>query len=179
MNAACVKQSLLDQIQDLSKHPELYCQNPGRDFTRNRKLTFSTLISFILNMHGGSLTSEVIDYFFNDGRSVSPSAVVQMREKLKAEAFRALLLGFNRQMEKMSSPGGESDLRILAVDGSDIQLPANPDDVDAFIPGANGNRAYNLVHLNALYDLNQRIYLDAVIQKRKKWNEHKALIQMA
>ena len=179
MNAACVKQSLLDQIQDLSKHPELYCQNPGRDFTRNRKLTFSTLISFILNMHGGSLTSEVIDFFFNDGRSVSPSAVVQMREKLKAEAFRALLLGFNRQMEKISSPRGESDLRILAVDGTDIQLPANPDDVDAFIPGANGNRSYNLVHLNALYDLNQRIYLDAVIQKRKKWNEHKALIQMA
>ena len=178
MNAACVKQSLLDQIQDLAKHPELYCKNPGRDFTRNRKLTFSTLISFILNMHGGSLTSEVIDFFFNDGRSVSPSAVVQMREKLKAEAFRALLLGFNRQMEKMSSPRGESDLRILAVDGSDIQLPANPDDVDAFIPGVNGNRSYNLVHLNALYDLNQRIYLDAVIQKRKKWNEHKALIQM-
>ena len=80
MDAACVKQSLLDQIQNLAEHPELYCRNPGRDFTRNRKLTFSTLISFILNMHGGSLTNEVIDFFIKDGCSVSPSAVVQMRK---------------------------------------------------------------------------------------------------
>lgn len=178
MDAACVKQSLLDQIQDLAKHPELYCKNPGRDFTRNRKLTFSTLISFILNMHGGSLTSEVIDFFSTDGRIVSSSAVVQMRDKLKAEAFRALMLGFNRQMEKISTPKAENGLRILAVDGSEIQLPTNPDDEDSFFPGANGQKPYNLVRLNALYDLKLRVYLDAVIQKRKNWNEHKALIQM-
>ena len=78
MDAACVKQSLVNQIQKLAEHPELYSQNPGRDFTRNRKLTFCTLISFILNMHGGSLTNEIIDYFFKDGISVSSSAVVQM-----------------------------------------------------------------------------------------------------
>jgi hypothetical protein len=179
MNAACVKQSLLDQIQVLSKHPELYCHNPGRDFTRNRKLTFSTLISFILNMHGGSITNEVIDYFLKGGCIVSPSAVVQMRDKLKAEAFRALLLGFTRQMEEVMNPRTESGLRILAVDGSDIQMPVDPDDVESFFPGANGQKPYNLAHLNALYDLKQRIYLDAVIQKRLNWNEHKALIKMA
>ena len=179
MNAACVKQSLLDQIQELSKHPELYCQNPWRDFTRNRKLTFSTLISFILNMHGGSITNEVIDYFLKGGCIVSPSAVVQMRGKLKAEAFRALLLGFTRQMEEVMNPRTENGLRILAVDGSDIQMPVNPDDVESFFPGANGQKPYNLAHLNALYDLKQRIYLDAVIQKRLNWNEHKALIKMA
>jgi hypothetical protein len=179
MDAACVKQSLLDQIRNLAEHTELYCQNPGRDFTRNRKLTFSTLISLILNMHGGSLTNEVIDFFFKGGCNVSPSAVVQMRNKLKSEAFRALLLGFNKQMEKLSTPKVENGLRILAVDGSEIQLPTNPDDVDSFFPGANGQKPYNLVRLNALYDLKLRIYLDAVIQKRNNWNEHKALIQMA
>ena len=179
MNAACVKQSLLDQIQDLAKHPELYCQNPGRDFTRNRKLTFSTLLSFILNMHGGSLTNEVIDFFFKAGCDVSSSAVVQMRNKLKAEAFRALLLGFNKQMEKISTPKTESGLRILAVDGSDIQIPMDPDDKDSFYPGVNGQKPYNLIHLNALYDLLQRIYLDAVIQKSRNQNEHRALIEMA
>lgn len=179
MDAACVKQSLLDQIENLAEHPELYCQNPGRDFTRKRKLNFSALLSFILNMHGGSMTHEIIDFFLEKGISVSTSAVVQMRDKLKAEVFRALLLGFNKQMEEVSTPKTENGLRIIAVDGSDIQIPTNPDDVDSFFPGSNGQKPYNTIHLNAIYDLQQRIYLDAVIQKNMKQNEHKALIEMA
>ena len=59
MDAACVKRSLVEQIQKLSEHPELYCRDPGRDFTRKRKLSFCTLISFILNMRGGPLTNEI------------------------------------------------------------------------------------------------------------------------
>ena len=179
MNAACVKQSLLDQIENLAEHPELYCQNPGRDFTRKRKLSFSALVSFILDMHGGSMTHEIIDFFLEKGISVSTSAVVQMRDKLKAEVFRALLLGFNKQMEEVSAPKTENGLRILAVDGSDIQIPVNTNDAESFFPGTNGQKPYNLLHMNALYDLKQRIYLDAIIQKRLNWNEHKALIEMA
>ena len=179
MNAACAKQSLLDQIENLAEHPELYCQNPGRDFTRKRKLSFSALVSFILNMHGGSMTHEIIDFFLEKGISVSTSAVVQMRDKLKAEVFRALLLGFNKQMEEVSAPKTENGLRILAVDGSDIQIPVNTNDAESFFSGTNGQKPYNLLHMNALYDLKQQIYLDAIIQKRLNWNEHKALIEMA
>ena len=179
MDAACVKRSLVKQIQKLSEHPELYCRSPGRDFTRKRKLPFCTLISFILNMRGGPLTSEIIDFFSNEKSIVSSSAVVQMRDKLKPEAFRSLLINFNSQMENMEQPETENGLRILAVDGSDIQMPMNPDDEDSFYPGVNGQKPYNLIHLNALYDLLQRTYLDAVIQKSRKQNEHKALIELA
>ena len=179
MDAACVKRSLVKQIQKLSEHPELYCRSPGRDFTRKRKLPFCTLISFILNMRGGPLTSEIIDFFSNEKSIVSSSAVVQMRDKLKPEAFRSLLINFNSQMENMEQPETENGLRILAVDGSDIQMPMNPDDEDSFYPGVNGQKPYNLVHLNAIYDLLQRTYLDAVIQKSRKQNEHKALIELA
>ena len=178
MDAACVKQSLLDQIENLAEHPEFYCQNPGRDFTRKRKLNFSALVSFILNMQGGSMTHEIIDFFLENGISISTSAVVQMRDKLKAEAFRALLLGFNKQMEEVSIPKMENGLRILAVDGSDIQIPVNANDEESFFPGTNGQKPYNLLHMNALYDLKQQIYLDAIIQKRLNWNEHKALVEM-
>lgn len=179
MDAACVKQSLVKQIQKLSEHPELYCRNPGRDFTRKRKLSFCTLISFILNMRGGPLTSEIIDFFSDEKCIVSSSAVIQMRDKLKPEAFRSLLINFNSQMENMKQPETENGLRILAVDGSDIQMPTDPDDEDSFYPGVNGQKPYNLVHLNAVYDLLQRTYLDAVIQKSRTQNEHKALIELA
>ena len=179
MDAACVKQSLVEQIQKLSEHPELYCRSPGRDFTRKRKLSFCTLVSFILNMCGGPLTSEIIDFFSNERFIVSSSAVVQMRDKLKPEALRSLLINFNYQMEDMKHPKTENGLRILAADGSDIQMPTDPDDEDSFFPGVNGQKPYNLIHLNALYDLLQRTYLDAVIQKSRKQNEHKALIELA
>ena len=179
MDAACVKRALVEQIQKLSEHPELYCRNPGRDFTRTRKLTFFTLISFILNMRGGPLPSEIIDFFSNEQSIVSSSAVVQMRDKLKPEAFRSLLINFNSQMESIKNSETKNELRILAVDGSDIQLPMDPDDADSFYPGANGQKPYNLIHLNALYDLLQRTYLDAVIQKSRKQDERKALIELA
>ena len=179
MDAACVRQSLLNQIQSLSEHPEFYCQNPGRDFTRKRKLTFCTLIHFILNMHGRSLTNEVIDYFCCNGSSVSSSAVVQMRDKLKPDVFKDLLIGFNSRMEEITPARTVNDLRILAVDGTEIQTPTNPDDVDSYYPGTNGQKPYNMIHLTALYDLLQRTYLDVVVQKSKKQLERKALIQMS
>ena len=46
--------------------------------------------------------------------------------------------------------GQSSHLRLLAVDGSDIQIATNPDDEDTYFPGANGQKPYSLIHLNAL-----------------------------
>lgn len=69
-------------------------------------------------------------------------------------------------------------MRILAIDGSAIQIAINPNDIDSFFPGTNGQKSYNLLHLNALYDLKHHIYIDAVIQKAKFLNEHKSFIDM-
>jgi hypothetical protein len=44
--------------------------------------------------------------------------------------------------------------------------------------GANGQKPYNLFHLNALYDLQRKIYTDAIVQGRKQWNEHRAFVTM-
>jgi IS4 transposase len=129
-------------------------------------------------MHGGSLTNEVLDYFCCEGSNVSPSAVVQMRDKLKAGVFKDLLIGFNSRMEEITPTRTENGLRILAVDGTEIQTPTDPDDADSYYPGTNGQKPYNMIHLTALYDLLQRTYLDVVVQKSKNQHERKALIQM-
>ena len=65
----------------------------------------------------------------------------------------------------------EEDFRVLAVDGSDIQIPTNPKDVETFFPGSNGQSPYNLLHLNAMYDLNNWNYADITFGR----NEHTAL----
>lgn len=67
---------------------------------------------------------------------------------------------------------------MLAVDGSDIQIAANPDDVDSFVQNKENSKPYNLIHLNAMYDVLSKIYVDAIIQKNKTSNERKALTDM-
>lgn len=64
------------------------------------------------------------------------------------------------------------------MNGSDIQIATNPGDLSSYHPGANGQNPYNLLHLNALYDLENHIYTDTVVQGRRDCNEHDALQKM-
>ena len=65
------------------------------------------------------------------------------------------------------------------MDGSDIHIPTDPDDKDTFYRANNDVKGYNLMHLNALYDIMNRRYIDAVLQVSRCENEHTALISMA
>ena len=125
-------------------------------------------------MESKSLTNELIDAFDSKPDFPSASAFVQQRSKIKAEAFKAIFDGFTSSISK----DNDSEMRILAVDGSDVQIATNPYDLSSFHPGANGQKPYNLLHLNALFDLKQKIYTDAVIQGRMDYNEHSSLQEM-
>lgn len=173
MNPKQIKRILLSEIELLSNNVTSYIRNPGRDFSRNRKLSFSTIIKSIIGMESKSLTNELID-IFNISDLPSASAFVQQRQKVKPEAFKAIFDGFtfkilNRAKENMA---------ILAVDGSDIQISTNPNDITSYHPGTNGQKPYNLLHLNALYDLEKHLYTDVVIQGKLNTNEHSALQEM-
>ncbi len=99
---------------------------------------------------------------------------VQQRTKLKPEAFEAVFKSFSQNL----CLDGGIDFPVLAIDGSDIQIPTNPDDASSYFPGANGQKDYNLLHMNALYNLDRHIYVDAVIQNRRNWNEHEAFVSL-
>lgn len=47
-----------------------------------------------------------------------------------------------------------------------------------FFPGVNGQKPYNLVHLNAMYDILSNTCQDIVVQDRMNWAEQDALNQM-
>lgn len=102
------------------------------------------------------------------------STFTQQRNKIKPEAFKAIFDGFSKDIMTKFPDG----MPIFAVDGLDIQIATNPDDSESYFPGENGQKGYNLLHLNALYEINHQIYADSIIQKRKDWNEHKALQEM-
>mgnify|MGYP003292243017 CR=1 FL=1 len=169
-----IKKLLLSEIKSVADRCNDFCVKPGIHFTRNRKLPFETVIRTVIGMESKSLTNELINIFDANPALPSTSAFVQQRYKIKPEAFKAIFDGFTAQIANETS----AEFRILAVDGSDIQIATNPDDLSSYHPGANGQKPYNLIHLNALYDLNQHIYTDAVIQGKMNWNEHSALQEM-
>ena len=169
-----IKKLLLSEISSVSNDADKYCLDPQRNFSRTRKLPFDVVLKGIIGMESGSLTNELIDIFNASPNMPSASAFVQQRSKIKPEALKAVFKGFTENILKESP----SDLPILAVDGSDIQIATNPSDETTYYPGANGKKGYNILHLNALYDLKQHIYTDAIIQGKTDKNEHIALQKM-
>ena len=50
-----VKQTLLNDISDMAKNPGTFSKHPEKDFSRNRKISFQTLLHFYLSMEGRSI----------------------------------------------------------------------------------------------------------------------------
>lgn len=174
MKPKYLKKLLLSEIKAVAEKSDDFCIDSSRNFSRKRKLSFETVVKTIIGMESKSLTNELIDAFDSKPDFPSASAFVQQRSKIKAEAFKAIFDGFTSSISK----DNDSEMRILAVDGSDVQIATNPYDLSSFHPGANGQKPYNLLHLNALFDLKQKIYTDAVIQGRMDYNEHSSLQEM-
>lgn len=170
-----IKNTLHAAIRDMAKHPEDFCRNPEKDFTRKRKLSFEKLLTLLVKMGGHSLRDEMLDCLDFKELPASVSALVQQRSKLLPEALEYLFQEFTNRCQK---PKLYKGYRLLAVDGSDLQFAANPNDPLSYFPGVNGQKPYSFLHLNALYDLNSNLYLDAIVQKRREANENAALVSM-
>ncbi len=169
-----VKKLLLSEIKSVADRFNEFCAISDKHFTRNRKLPFETVMKTIIGMESKSLTNELINAFDVNPDLPSASAFVQQRSKIKPEAFKSVFDGFTSKIVKNFS----KEFRILAVDGSDIQIATNPKELSSYHQGVNGKKPYNLLHLNALYDLENHIYTDAVIQGSMDTNEHSALQEM-
>jgi len=80
-------------------------------FIRQRKLTFSPLIFFLINLVKGSYQDE-LDHFFKSGfgfdvvkRVVSKTALTKARMKLKYEAFVDFIMNISRPVKLMTLKG--------------------------------------------------------------------------
>ncbi len=175
MKPDTVKKELNNAIQAVTDTKWLFSVRPGKDNTRNRKFPFQTMLSAILAFRGGTLNREIMDFFGLDPSIGTSSAFIQRRARILPEAFEFLFQYFTNKIDENKLYHG---LRLLAVDGSDLRIAANPNDPDSFFPGVNGQKAYNLLHINAMYDLLQHIYVDAILQKSRCSDESGALTDM-
>ena len=170
-----IKYKLTEAIMQLSEVSWMFVKKPGRDFTRKRKLSFDRIVSLLLAMEGGSLTTELLNYFGCSADVATSSAFVQQRGKIHPSAFSSLFDLFVQKTDKEKYYKG---LRLIAADGSDIHIPTNPNDQESYFPPKENLGAFNLLHLDAMYDLLQHTYTDAILVGQRKANERNSLCDM-
>ena len=171
-----LKTLLLREINSLDRSK--YAKCPGIDFTRSRKLPFNTLVETMLRMEGKSMGNELISAFPKASETPSVSAFFQQRSKLKAGVFDDLFHSLVLSVESIQSPKTFNGLRLLAIDGTDIHIPTDRTHTETLLSLKQGTQTYNMMHMNAIYDLLQHTYVDEVIQNYNEMNEHKAFIEM-
>lgn len=58
-----VKKNLLSIISDMQTISHLFVRHPDKDFSRNRKLSFSDTIQFFLSMKGNTIRKEWLEFW--------------------------------------------------------------------------------------------------------------------
>lgn len=176
--ANCVKETLKKCIASLDSIKTLYLSNPEKDFTRTRKISFKDFINICLQMEGGSLQNELMKFYDFDADAVPcKSAFFQQRSKVSSEALHILFCAFTELLMEIDNPKTYTGYRLLACDGSDINIPYNPEDVESFHQ-VEGKKGFNQLHLNAFFDILNGIYIDCVLDSDRKSHERDAFNYM-
>lgn len=168
-----VKNNLLNIISEMASHPEDFSKHPESDFSRNRKLNFSTLLRLIVSMQAGTVKDELLKFFSYDKNTISNSAFFQQRAKLANNTLPYLFYAFNN---RYAFTLYKDKYQLLASDGSSFTFTRNPLDPDSFFaPDGKTTNGYNQVHVIPLFDLLSKRYTDCVVQPIRKKNEFRAL----
>jgi len=123
-------------------------------------------------MGGNSISGELLEYFDYRVDVATASAFAQQREKISSSALPFLFRNFTDSTSNIKTYRG---YRLLAADGSSIDICTNPDDSETYFPSKPYRKSFNQLHLNVLYDLCSKLYTNVLIQPKRKINEIRAL----
>jgi len=171
-----VRDKLNMAIAEISQISWLFSRDPGVDFTRKRKLPLDSLLRLLLKFGRLSLQSELNSYYDPPNekhRSIpTKSAFSQQRHKFLSEGCYALFRIFTDSLPFLKTFEG---YRLLACDGSSVPIPRNEKEEAYSIVTREDRKSYNQLHINGLYDILNRIYIDAVIDPGIHMRERAAL----
>ncbi len=142
----------------------------GRHFSRKSPLTAEAVICLFISAEGGCLAK----ILHTAGLDVTASALSQRRAQIPPEVFRTVFDRFNA-----ACTDGDlfRDYRLLAVDGTAVNLPRNPA-APSFVQNDGIPKGVNQLHVTPLYDILNRTFSDVIIQPEPKKDEIGALVEM-
>ncbi len=174
MKTSYIKNSFLKILNSMNSERSRFVKDPDKDFTRNRKCSFQSLLLLLLTMESHSLNHELRNFFQGcNGKIPSKSAIVQQREKLNDDVMPHLFYSLN---EAFTFKKLFHDYHLLACDGTDINIPPMKNDTDTYVASNTSDVGYHQMHLNAVYDLLEERYVDVLVQSRAVFHEREAFI---
>lgn len=172
-----VKDKLFSIIDEMDSNHWLFTQNSGKDFSRKKKWSFETMIKFMLTLEGKSLKDELLEFFDYNNITPTNSSFNQRRAQILPEAFEFLFHEFTDSFQEKYT-NNYKGYRLIACDGSDLCIAHNPDDERTYFQSTPDSKGFNQLHLNAFYDLCNRVYVDAIIQPSREENENRAMCKL-
>lgn len=170
-----IKSLLNSAIDSVAKSVANYVENPGKDFSRNRKLPVDKLITFLVSEGSSSTKNELLDFFGMSCQSPSSSAFFQQREKLRPQAVEKVFSLFSESVS--TCLGKHSGYRFIAADGSTATFFSrdkySPPEEYFTSPGNSIKGVYS-IHINAFQDLDSHLYTDALLQPVRHKDEFRA-----
>ena len=175
-----------DAVQDVQKYA--FVTNA---FTRDRKLSIEKLTHLLVTMGSGSIDRELSRAFPDPNERPTVSAFSQALAKLRSSFMEALLKRFNatdkHRLNLLNTLGlGKKPWRLLAVDGTKINVPARKGSRWRVSKkrgrrrkdGREAKQCYQM-HANVCMDLLTKEFVACTIQDPRHVNERAALIDIA
>ena len=122
-----VIKSIINTITTISEEEafKFKYRSKQTDFIRERKLSFSSVIMFVLGLSNTSFDFERINFCsVAKIESISNAALSKARDKIKFSAFRELL---TRTQNLIPTTSKFKGYRVIAVDGLKGELPNTPE----------------------------------------------------
>ena len=180
-----LREYIEEYVSSVASSKELrakYFSNPEKDFTRNRKLPFLSLVMYMLSRSTGTLDHTLMDFFGYGGERPGRAALVKAMSKVNTSFWKDLFSNITAAMIGSMSNRGEATYkgyRLLAIDGTDLALPEVDDECHTSEMVSHGQvSAYYSLHINCLYDILLDSIVDAVIQKGDGQDELDACLEM-
>ena len=164
---------LIDYLKNIV-HSDEFCtkhkKNP-QDFTRDRILTFSNLIFFMMNMNNDSYQAELDRFFQTVNHSEVPEHAIykgnlsKARKKLKHEAFVDLNDHLVNHFYSNFQHKKWYNFNVISFDGSTVRLPDKPEIKPHFGEwhSPNEDKPCVIARISQMFDVKNKITIDARI----------------
>lgn len=177
-----IKHLFQSAVQNVTAHIRDYSVHPGIDFSRTRKFPANKLIHFLVAEGSSSTRVELLDFFGFAPDTPTSSAFRQQRAKLRPEAIKDVLDGFNTSLIGMEQPArcATPGYRCLAADGSTASFYSTPrfSPDSYFVSEGHSMKGFYSVHVNSLFDIDRHLYMDALLQPVHAKDEFRAFCTM-
>ena len=165
---------LLEAIEAVAERRDVVVRDPGRHFTRLRKVSLADLLAFLVFSSEDTMGAELCDYFGWDGSAPSVSALTQLRKKLTPQAMPELLREFLSRFPVVPYLGR---FRLLLADGTGVGIARNADKRTEVTSNQYG-RHRNEMHPTMVFDPLRGTFEDMVVQGSKVQDEPAAFCRL-